>query len=232
MPTVTVTPSAAYPQSGDNRSKTELIDEITGYSGGTARPDMKQVAGAQLNRAVRHFNNMLWKFNRITEDITLSSPVSATNNAQFSLSNDWKAPLVAILVDSDGDDRDKVQWTDYKIWRRITPFQKTQGNIPIRYTARTIYREGRVFVDPPLDTSNLTYPTMRLEYFKRIALLVNDTDVLDVPIEVEEAILMTAIALYIEKDRNFRDGREARNVARELRAPVEFEYRDWQDLRR
>lgn len=90
MPTTVVTGKAAsYPQTGDNRTRADIVKDILDYVGGESSTTMAERAGRALNAAIRYFNSVAWSFNRITDDILLDPNVGMLNNSSApSLSRD------------------------------------------------------------------------------------------------------------------------------------------------
>ena len=216
--------SSNFPQTSKNRNRGDLKDEIADYSGGGDRGDVLLQAGRSLNQSIREFNSRAWNFNRVTEDLTLASPVSGTV-AEYLLNEAFRNPIVAQTVDSNSKTRCVVRWVPWRVWAAEIPDQSATGSIPLAYTARNIHEVGRVIVDPPPATV-LTYPTMRVFFHREITCPTADGSIINVPSAVEEAILQKAVALFISKKRSFRDARDAFQMAEILRTRVE---RDWGD---
>jgi len=214
--------SAGFPQTGKNRTVSDLIDEIAEFTGGQDRPDVQSQARRALFEAIRAFNAWAWVFNRVSEDITL---VAATS--EYTLSSNWRSPLVAQLVDSSGYTREHVEWIPYRVWMTELPDQSSTGSTPLYYTARNIHETGLVTVDP-LPASTLTYPTLRLVYHRRI-LCPSDSNVINVPTEVEQAIFDEAVWRFLRKKKTFKEARDAKQSALLSKSEIQFEYRDFED---
>lgn len=204
-----------------------MAAELAEETGGSGRPTRLGRATASLRRAIRQYNRVEWIFNRETEDIALGSPVSGTDN-QYALDVSFKTPFMAMLVDSDGKDRILVDWVPYRPFNRLYEAKTSQAGSPQEYTARTIFREGVVFVGPSLDTTNLTYPTMRLEFHSRID-HPKDSQCIEVPEEIEEGIFSLALYLYLIKERSPRAAENYRVQHDRLFLLLEQEHRDWPD---
>ena len=228
MSDLTGASSASFPQTAGCRTMGEMARELSENTGGEGRPKRLGRASSSLRRAIRQYNRVPWKFNRETEDITLSSPVSGTTN-QYSLDTSFRTPYMAMLVDSDGDDKRIVDWVPYKPFNRIYEAKSARVGHPTDYTARSIFREGVVFVGPNLDTSNLSYPTMRLEFHSRIDHPA-DNQCIEVPEEIEEGIYSLAEYLYLMKERAPRNSDRFKLQADQLFLLLEQEHRDWEDF--
>jgi len=228
MPTTTAVVAASFPQTDGNRKVSQIIEEIAGYIGGKDRGDIKNSAREELFGSIREFNGFLWEFNRLSDDLTLANPVSGTD-AEYNLSANFYRPVLAQMVDSASPNpqtRDLVSWIDWKEWAKRFPWQNTTGSVPIFYTARNIHELGRVIIDPP-PASTLTYPTMRVFYFRRI-FLPADTAVINVPQEFEESLVLSAAARLVLKRKG--RARELTDNARIHKQRMIDEYRDFQDF--
>ena len=221
-----VSASSSFPQTGKNRSVSELMSEIAGFTGGAERLDVQNQARQALFEAIRSFNAWAWVFNRVTEDIALATPVSGTD-ADYDLAENWRSPLRAQLVDSSSNTREHVEWIPWAIWITELPDQSTTGATPLYYTARNIHETGRITVDPP-PASTLTYPTLRLFYHRRI-LCPADTSVINVPTEIEQAIFDEAVWRFLRKKKTFKEAAEAKHAAIMSKSEIQFEYRDFED---
>lgn len=215
--------SSLVEQTSNNRSFDELQEEIASFTGGQDRAKNIQKAGQALREAIRRFNASPWTFNRVTEDLTL-----VADQADYSLSEDFRNPLRAQMVDSSNKTRNSVMWIPWSVWVSKFPDQSTTGSTPLMYTARNIHLTGKVTVDP-VPATILTWPTLRLFYHRRIAFPATGKDIINVPTEVEQAIFEDAVWLYLRKVKTFRDARDAKSEALLSMSAVTFEYADFED---
>ena len=81
---------------------------------------------------------------------------------------------------------------------------------------------------PPLSTPT-NRPKARIDYHVRIAVPTADAAVINVPQEVEEALVAEAVAIMISKTRSFEDASAARGSANVLRRLAEIQHKDWPD---
>ena len=228
MPGYKGSTQTSFPQVSDNRSLGALVTELAQYSGGEDRTDIQDKARSSIFAAIRQFNQVYWTFNVLIDDLTLSSP-NAVTDADFDLTASFYRQYRAQMVDSSSKTRDRVQWVEWEDWTRDNSDQSTTGSIPLLYTARNIHERGVVTVDPP-PASTLTYPTLRLFYFRQIASPSGDGDSIDCPSVVEQARLDLAVFICLSMVRGFREAREARGEALLSRAAVEREYRGHEDF--
>lgn len=225
---VYVIPAAGdFPQDNGNRTRAQLVEDVLGFTGGIDDTDMKGRAAAALDSAVREFNFLLWKFNRMRQDITL------TAGRDFNLNAAFRAPLNAQLLDANGEARERVEWVPFEEFAPAYWDLTDVSSYPEVYTIRNVHETGIVSVNPRL-VAPLQYPTLRLDYFRRIVKLAGDGDILNVPEEVEEAIVKRAVAIILSKvrgvsayDTTARDARaEAQNLFNFCRA----QYEDFPDF--
>ena len=214
--------AADFPQTSKGRPISSMMEELASFAGGQLRDDTLDRAREAIFEEIRSFNSWLWSFNRVTEDITL-----VASTADYTLKQDWRKQLRAQMVDSSGNTRDEVSWIEWSDWVSRFPDQSTTGSIPLLYTTRNLHETGLVTVDP-VPASTLTYPTLRLFYFRRI-LCPADGAVINVPSEVEQVIFEGAIWRFLRKVKSFRDAREAQSAAMLSKALITQEYRDYGD---
>jgi hypothetical protein len=221
---VLVVSPANFPQTGDNRARSDALAELASYVGGESRPEVIVRAGRALDAAVRGFNDVAWRFNRVTEDITL-----VADTKTYSLSTNWRNPIRAQVVDSNSLEQITLGWVPYELWIENFWNQESGGPQPQYYTALNIHNAGTVRYEP-FPTGTLTHPTVRHTYHKRIAIASGSGDKLNVPVEVDEAIFMLAKAKLIEQSLPPRTSQAAYILARERRFAVEREWRDWPEI--
>jgi len=223
MPGYTGTTQGSFPQTTKNRSMGAMISELAQYSGGEDRPDVQDKARTSINAAVREFNQVYWSFNLLSQDHTL-----VAGTATYSLESVFARQHRAQMVDSDGKTREEVEWIPWELWASRFPSQNTTGSIPLWYTAQNFHEVGKLIVDP-VPASSLTYPTLRLFYFRWIDVPAGDSDLIECPSVVEAAIFDTAIYKFLSKVKGFRESRESLGAALLSRAAVEREYRAFED---
>ena len=343
---------SGYPQTSSNRTRANAILEILEYVGGEEDIAAQGRAGRVWDAAVREFNSVAWKFNRLVEDISLSSsmldnttapsvsrdagagvgftlatgktitywaeervkigsqvarrnvcpstktvalsgdgtndkPVitrpstvnadtthwalfgTATNGifpdgaeisevaiatttiedlrtgnnpelpvgelyyvSRYLLNADFRNPKSAVVLDTDGGEVYQVDWMDFEEFVRwnVTDLSGSASG-PEYYTMRNLHETGEVIVIPR-QLRPATYPTLRLTYCRRIALAPGASDVLDVPLEMDEAIFQLAVAKMLAKVKMFEASVAAHQLANALRFAVETEYRDYADWSR
>ena len=224
MSTHVATTTSAWSQTGDNRKRKDVVIEIADYSGGGNRPVVQLRAQQAWDSAVKEYNAVLWKFNRVVADITL-----ANNTQDYDLATNFAEPLRAVLLDSDGIERVPVFWVKYEEWLHFVADNKGTSGAPEHYSARNTHANGKVSVYPRV-ASPITYPTMRLHHFRRIALAADGEATLDVPMEVDEGIFQLAVAKHMMKEKGPKGAIEHYTLAGATRMRLEQQWRDWPDF--
>ena len=87
----------AFPQTTANRSRSQAASELAQYVGGENRGDMLIRCGQVWDAAVRGFNSCPWKFNRITQDISVDSTMP-DNTAAPTLGRDTGVGVGFVLT--------------------------------------------------------------------------------------------------------------------------------------
>ena len=336
-------PGSGYPQTSSNRTRSAASSEIASYTGGEDDAAATARAGKCWDAAVREFNSVPWKFNLLTQDISLTSSmldnttapsvsrdagagngivlttgtaitywveervksgsiilkrntcpssktitlagdgttdrpvvtrpatvnVDATHWALFGtkaggafpdgamiaevdiatttiedtrtgnnpaladgdlyyvsrylLATSTRGPKSAWIIDDAGHEAYNISWLDFAEFTRwYASDLAATATSPEVYTLRNLHETGEVIVSPRQNRPS-QYPTLRLTYFKRIDIAAGANDVIDAPLEVEEAIFNLAVAKYLAKSRMFTEAIAAYQLARELRKDVAWD---------
>ena len=225
MPNVVVVGGGSnFPQTAATPTRAEAIAEMASYVGGEASVLQLARAAASYDGAVRAFNDVYWKFNRLVNDITL------TAGATFSLTSAFAAPVRACLVDSNDKEVSPVTWVEWGAFVDAKQPDTGTGTAPEWYSCRNVHETGVVNVWPTLG-STLTYPTLRIYYFRRIARVTSDTERLNVPEEVYQAIFQLGLANFLSKSKDGAARAAAEwQIASNMRLRVEQLHRDYPDF--
>jgi len=223
MSLVFITPPADFPQQNTNRTCGNILTDLLQFTGGTEDADAQEKAKLALQMAVREYNGILWNFNRVTQDITL------TAETDFTLAAAFRAPLAATLLDSSNENTWTLSWLPWEEFIFQAWDRRGTGSMPLVYTARNVHETGVVTVWPKL-TTPLTWPTMRMEYFRRILIPSGVGDTLNVPEEIEEGIVQRALAILIAMTRTYREARDQLQIAAAIKETLKMEYRGYPDF--
>jgi hypothetical protein len=175
---------------------------------------------------VRSFNNVLWKFNRKENDLTFNT---TTATETYTLASDFHGAYRVTLVDSDSKVRQSVDFVNWEDIQTFDPSTVGTSPAPTVYSLRNWHEDGLIHFRPVPSTSP-TWPTARVHYFRLIALATANGDRLNVPLEVDQAILDEAVAIFMARSRSFAEARDARAVAVNSRLEVEQKWRDYTDI--
>ena len=118
MANIVVGLSSSFPQTSTGRTRDQLAKDILDVTGGGDRPEAIIKAGRAIDSAVREYNSVAWKFNRLQQDITL-----VTDTQDYTLAAAFKQAFAANMIDSDGKNRDRVDWIPFEQWTRFFPDQ-------------------------------------------------------------------------------------------------------------
>ena len=226
MPTGgTGTGGATYPDVSLNHSRALACLEIAGYASGGSRPEVLMRAGLAWDASVRSYNATLWQFNRMIDDIEFT-----VNTAEFQLTSNFRAPQRCELLDAVGGKAVRsVEWLEYPEFLLLEPLRTTGTSSPRNYSIRNINETGMVTFHPPLGDT-IQYPVARIHYLRRIELAVEQQDKLQVPMEVDQAILDEAVGRFLAMEKGHDAALTAMRFAAGQRSRAEALWMDWPDL--
>jgi hypothetical protein len=217
-------PTATYPATSLNRTRNKVASEILSYIGSPSDKDMIARCGDCWDEAVRSFNALPWKFNRVSENITL---LASTND--YTLTGLVRDPFHARLLDSQARAIDDIPYVPFDEYvRAYYPLIGT-SNLPQIYTMPNRFETGQVTLWPPLGAGTFPYPTIQFNYHRYIQTQQIDSGVLSVPQDVDQAIFMFARALMLHKQKGAVEARVDYQLALDFRQAIEREHRDWGD---
>lgn len=145
------------------------------------------VAGEAINDAILEVNVANWYWSLTTEDVTL-----VADDADYTLGATFNTPRALEFLDSSDLPTRGCGFEDWKTFLIMHPKRNISGT-PTVYTLRNVHGDGLLQFDHPIGSSFLaSYPTARVHFYKRISVLEADTDVPDVPSEVELYIKWSA----------------------------------------
>jgi len=222
MSFVFVPTSSDFPQDNTNRPCSKIVTDLLQFTGGLEDSDAQDKAKLALQMSVREYNGFLWRFNILTDPITL------TAGKEFTLNADFRAPLAATLLDASGDQVWRVRYEPYELFLEKAWDRRGTGGQPLVYTARNTHQNGIIEVWPKLVTP-LTWPTLQVEYFRRIILPSGPDDVLNVPQEVEAGIAQRALSILIAMSRTFKEARDQTIIAERSMTQLKVDYQGFTD---
>lgn len=219
-------PSASFPQTGTGRDRSTLTNIIATYIGGERAPLALDRARLALDHAIRFFNFWPWKFNRLQQTIPF-----VANTSDYALNGAFRSFRRATLLDANGKDNSKLDILDWQeATTRLTDRSATSA-YPDAVTARNVHETGLVTLYPPMGATPSTgFPSMRIDYHRRIVLPSGDASVMNVPEQVEEAILLHGIAQVIKMVRSYEEAAGAMTDATFARHAIEREQLDYPEF--
>lgn len=219
MPDTYYQSSSNFPQTSQNRTRSQAATELLDYVGGANRPEAETLGGRVWDAAVREFNTCGWRFNRRSQDITL-----VANTKTYSLNEQFRSPYRAAILDSSSVEQWQLMWVPHEIWFSTFSGSQSGSGLADYYTIFNAHNQGTVRLEP-YPSGTLTYPTLRVQYLCNIQLATGNNDRLNVPMEVDEAIFQLAAATL--RDRTRGDAGDLFARAKLLRLDCEREHRDW-----
>ena len=165
--------------------------------GGEDEPLVRGSATAAINRVRLRLNGMDWNFTKTTNsDITL---VDGTQT--YSLSTSFKKPSFAILRDTNSKPGRTLEYKDDAWLADWLPVQTETGD-PLYYTLRNAQEDGLISLYPVPETSAAANWTLQVEFYKRIPVINDNTDEVDLPEEVCNVFVMGGqYYLLMERDK-------------------------------
>lgn len=227
MPGFVFVPVAAdFPQLAGLRTVADIIDDLLDYTGGADRPESRARARRALQETVRAFNGMAWRFNRRTVDLTFVADTS-----EYALDATTRDVFKVMLIDADGEFFGDVEFTPYEDFLRYDGSTVSGVTVPDEYTIFNSFNEGLIRFLPRIGAGPFTaIPTARIFYHKRIDVPSTDDATIQVPIEVETALVRQAAALLVARVRTFEEAARARADAKDITLRIQDEWRDWVDF--
>jgi len=166
------------------RQFADLKSEVSRYVQAPDDNEAQRVSGDGLNEAIRLLNMETWWFTLTYQDITT---VAGTDS--YTINADYKDSRALIKLDSSGNRDGILTKRDAKSFE-IEFDNATSNGTPSAYTVFNVHDALEIQLNVPPDASFVSsYPTLRHRYYKNISLFVGDSDVADVPSEVELFLL-------------------------------------------
>jgi hypothetical protein len=159
-----------------------LKKRVARIVGGQNDPTKLAEAGEYINAAIRIFNTKLYECNKVK-----SSTITCTGGVG-TLPTAFYKEIECRLTDSTGA---KVRQLDYRDWVDFNDtFDGASSGLPAPtyYTLFNVHTLGQVELLP--NPSTTAY--VQLAYYRRFSELVADSESLDAPQEIEEALVLAA----------------------------------------
>ena len=223
---VVVTGSAS-PTPGTSTFAT-LKSRVARYVLSPDSSDVTAIAADAIRDAVNEINTRRWNWNLVYQDVVL-----VADDADYDLATPFKGPFKAELLDSNNKCLGYLGWMDNHQFLREYSQRDTSGD-PYHYTVENPHEYGQVVLSaPPSSSFVASYPTLRLWFYRRVQPQVYDSDLLDIPSEVESYIEWQAKAYlaseYDPSKLSYAQSRADRLWAKLQRDDVTNDLGDWSD---
>ena len=169
----------------------------------------------------------------IEDTRTGNNPAAGTGNLYepgvYPLQTDFRNPIRGSLLDVNGFEKYQISYQPWEQFPSIFEINDSPTTSPIVYTVKNPHLLGKVQFWPRVRIPN-NYPVFRLIYSKFIAPALGDSDRLNVPVQVDEAIFKIAVANILSRVRSFEEAKIAFALAAGYRMEIEQYLRDFEDF--
>lgn len=147
-------------------------------------PEALREAGEAANGAISYLNGWPWQWSLRTQLVTLSADV-----ATYGLDRQFRSATSALLLNSSDKPQQALVWQEPKILDWIEP-DRTSSTDPRYYTVRNAHDDGLVTLIPPPSSGFVArFPKLQINFHSRLLTLVDDSESLDAPHEVQEFVV-------------------------------------------
>jgi len=179
-----VVPSSGSGQTGVG-SGSDLVNQVARVIGGENEGELRAQALSAINRVRIRMNKRDYRFMKKQQSaITL---VDGTKT--YSLDSAFKKPNYAILLDTDSNPDHTLIYKDDAAFAHWNEDRETTGR-PEWYFLRNQYDDGLIEIYPTPDSSAAASWTLIVNYFGRIAVIVDTSAGVDLPEECEDVLVL------------------------------------------
>ena len=181
-------------------ARQELITKVTQVYGAPDDAELRGVAQGLLDDTIKDMNSHLYEFNKKI----LSSVTMTADTREITLNDDVYKEHVAYLHHT-VDDENEAPMTHLPHVHFLENYgdqSRFKVGIPKVYTFRSLHQDCKIMLGPAPSTSVATDYTLTVEYYRRIPLVTEDSQI-DVPQEVQTALIYGAqkrMAIHIHAD--------------------------------
>jgi hypothetical protein len=173
-------------QTPANSTLSQLQTRVLRYIGAPDHSEAQAMAISEINAAIGELNQRNWNWALTYTDLTM-----VVSTADYNLPANWGSARMAHWLNSSSVPVGKVSYLDPKSFDEA--IQYGGAGTPIAYTVYNFIDTAQLSLDVPMSAAALaSYPKLRHRYFARVPTLVNASDTLPVPSEVEEYIVWAA----------------------------------------
>lgn len=177
-----------------NKTRLDHVTQIAAWLGSENSLGLQKVARFAFEQAIQCFNGYLWKFNRVTQSITLLD-----QDNDYSLNTDWAGIMSANISDTNGEPSAWLPFKEFAAVEKDVPqFEASNATgVPSFLTVISPETDAVVYVFPMPITGNGAGRILRLRYFKRITIPTSDGESMRIPQDMDNAIFWRAVHTFI-----------------------------------
>ena len=204
-----------------------LYGQVQSYVMSPSDTSAATLAKRWINDAIRKLNQRNWSWSLAAATITFTA---GEGGREYALQTNYKAPRSFELLDSSSRIVGNLAYRPPRTFDEEFPDRASTD--PSAYTVFNVLDNGYLTLSGPPSSGWVTaYPTGRLRYYKRIALLSGDTDLIVAPTEVEPFVLWRACAdaaaFFVPSKVAYADQRANEEWRALVKADVKNELTDW-----
>lgn len=193
--TVTLSGSGETTSAAGNR----MVNEVARVVGDETDSNIRSQALGCINRVRMSLNKREWRFKKVT-----ASAITLVNGTKtYTLPSAFNRPSFARLLDTNSKPDADLIYMDDAFFSHLQADQEHTGQ-PLYYMLRNHFADGLVTVFPTPDSSAATSWTLSIEYYGRIAEIVDSATAINEPEELYETLVLGA-QYCILKERNHAD---------------------------
>ena len=220
--------AGTFTQSPAATAFSALYGRALNYVGAPTDTDATTIAKEGIVAGIKRINTRTWSWSLAAATVTF---VSGESGREYLVATNFKSPRSFELLDASSRIAGRLYWEDPKTFDRDFE-NRASANDPTHYTVFNPFDNGYLTINAaPTAAWVVSYPTGRLRYYKRVAFLSADAEVLAAPTEVEEFLVWHArmvLAAHFDFDKLPFAERQAERFWRDLiRDDVTHSLRDW-----
>jgi len=169
-----------------------LVDRVVNVYGidRTSDTEMAGVALDLLDETVKEMNSHLYEFNKMVES---NLTITADANTIVLRNGVYRESIARMIYTPDSTQELLLMYLPYVQYQDAYGSSRYIGSgIPVVYSFRNVERDGTLYLGPTPDSGAATDYTLTVEYYRRIPLVSSVTAALDIPPEVEPALVYGA----------------------------------------
>ena len=164
-----------------------LKKRVIQYVQGPNDPELLEMAGDCINEAIEKLATRTWNWSLIYQDIS-----TAADTLSYSVSDNYKKPRMAHLLDSSSNENGRLHFQDEKRFWDVHRDRTSTGS-PCFYTVHSRVSSGKLELSTKPSSGWVSlHPTIRFRYFATVSTLTSDGASPAVPPEFEPFLIWYA----------------------------------------